>query len=298
MNRNEYKKSMSGIHPSEQVVERIMDITVDKKANKGFIIKRVASAVLALALLISGGFGINHVVDSNRPLGVMVSYAKEFMKVKSGTKQTMINGVYFAPADDEKKCKIQYEKAQKDYNEIVAEIEKLDEDDIAAWEGIGQFEICDKKGNVVAKLYTSGAGYFVADKDDYKNVKSLTVENESDDGYLQLEWHGVYDLIVEHTEEGSVDSKNPYSDFINHKFTLTGEELRDSQKNNFNEYGYRVNWVPTPTIFEAEGYRYDKDFKASAIKDKITFTFEYEDGSTESTSINISFDDYGHMQLS
>ncbi len=297
MNRNEYKKSMSGIHPSDQVVERIMDMTVDKKANKSIIIKRVASAVLALALLIGGGFGINHAVDSNMPLGVMVSYAKEFMKVKSGTKQTMINGVYFAPADDKEKCKIQYEKAKKDHNEIVAEVEKLDKDDTAAWEGIGQFEIYDKKGNVVAKLYTSGAGYFVADKDDYKNVKSLTVENESDDGYLQLEWDGTYDSIVENVEKRA-NSQNPYSDFINHKFTLTGEELRSSQKNNFNEYGYRVNWLPTPTIFEAEGYRYDKNFKASSIKDKITFTFEYEDGSTESTSINISFDDYGHMQLS
>ena len=78
---------------------------------------------------------------------------------------------------------------------------------------------------------------------------------------------------------------------------ISGDDLRESQKN-FNAYGYQVNWVSSYAISEAYDVNYTKGFTASKIKDKITFTFEYEDGTTESTSLNITFDDYGHMQVS
>ena len=78
-------------------------------------------------------------------------------------------------------------------------------------------------------LYTSSSGYFVVDKKDYKNVKSMTVENESTDGYLQLEWDGLDELLLSQAEE-DVDPDNPYSLFINHKLTISGDDLRKSQK--------------------------------------------------------------------
>ena len=226
----------------------------------------------------------------------MVAYADEFARVKSGTKQTIYNGLYFADADDEYECKKQYEKAQKDFNDIRNEADKLGEYEPKQFSGIGKYEIYDENYKLQAMLYTSSSGYFVVDKKDYKNVKSMTVENESPDGYLKLEWDGLSELLLSQAEE-DVDPDNPYSLFINHKLTISGDDLRESQKN-FNAYGYQVNWVSAYAIFEAYGVNYTKDFTASKIKDKITFTFEYEDGTTETTSLNITFDDYGHMQVS
>lgn len=253
---------------------------------------------MALAVIAGGGFGANVLVKNNnddRSLTVMVAYADDFLKVKSATKQTLVNGVYFAPADDVQKNKEQLAKAQKDYNEITAEVGELGENETANWRGVGKYDIYDEKGNVTGKLYTSSAGYFVADKDDYKNVKSFTVENESADGYLHFEWSGTYDLLEKETENSN--EANPYSDLINHKFTLSGDELRKSQAE-IGGYGYMLWWLPAMAVFDDYGVNYSNGYDATYIKDKITFTFEYEDGTTQSASINISFDSYGHMQIS
>lgn len=295
-NRDNYKNTFSNIRPSNESVERIMDMTVDKKkscSKQNF--KKIASVALALVILVvGGGLGINHFADSRKPLSVKVAYADEFMSIKSGTKQTIVNGVYFAPADDAKKNKEQLAKAEKDCKDIVSEIENFDNDDEWSGAGVGKYDVYDKEGELVAKLYTSSAGFFVADKSDYKNVKSFTVENKSEDGYLQFEWADTVDLLVNQTDD-TVDPENPYSLIINHKFTLTGDELRRS-KGAYNEYGYSVVWLPTASIFEE--YKYTKDIEAKDITDTITFTFVYEDGTVESAYVNISFDDYGHMQIS
>ena len=145
-------------------------------------------------------------------------------------------------------------------------------------------------------MYSTQSGFFVADVNDFTNVKSMTVENKSPDGFIQLEWSGLSDLL-ENQKEETVDEDNPYSLFLNHKLTLTGDQLRESQ-NSFGKYAYEVIWVSAYEYFEAYGTNYKKGYKASEIKDKITFTFEYEDGTKQSTSIDISFDDYGHMIVS
>ena len=176
------------------------------------------------------------------------------------------------------------------------EAESFDENEPYQLSGILQTDIYDENNNVQGKLYSTHSGFFVADVNDFTNVKSMTVENESPDGFIQLEWSGLPDLLLNQTEE-TVDEDNPYSLFLNHKLTLTGDQLRESQ-NSFGKYAYQVDWVSAYEYFEAYGTNYKKDYKASEIKDKITFTFEYEDGTKQSTSIDISFDDYGHMIVS
>lgn len=64
-NKEFYKDIMSNVQPSEKSVERIFDMTLDKKANKGLTFKRLASVTLALAILVGGGFGINSLSKKN-----------------------------------------------------------------------------------------------------------------------------------------------------------------------------------------------------------------------------------------
>ncbi|MGN0458432.1 MAG: hypothetical protein ACI4IL_05640 [Eubacterium sp.] len=299
-NKENVKNTFSNIRPSDECSERIFAMTIDnKKANKGLTFKRLVSAALAFALLIGGGFGTNAIVQNNKanqPLGVMVAYADEFMKIESGTKQSVCKSLYFAPADDEEKCREQRAKADKDYEENREVFEKLAKNnDSASLTGVGCYDLYDGKGIVTSKLYTTGAGFFATNKTNYENVKSFTVENESEDAFLQFEWSGTLDLIEAQTEE-TVDKNSPYP-FIKHKFTLTGDELRQSQEE-FNKYGYTCEWVFMEECISDYNDKYSKDFDVTSIKDKITFTLEYNDGTTESASVNIGFDSNGHMVVS
>ena len=275
-NKENFKGTFSNLSPSDECMEKICNITTENKKVKGFVgYKRLASAMLAFAILVTGsGLGANAVIKnkkSNQSFGVIVAYADEQVKIIRGTRQKVRNGLYFAPADDEKECEKQYKKALKDYNEMRKEIEGFDENEPYQLRGILQTDICDENNNVQGKLY-------------------------SPDGFIQLEWSGLSDLL-ENQKEETDDKDNPYSLFINHKLTLTGDQLRESQ-NSFGKYAYEVIWVSAYEYFEAYGTNYKKDYKASEIKDKITFTFEYENGTKQSTSIDISFDDYGHMIVS
>lgn len=300
-NKENIKNTFSNIRPSDECIERVFDMTVDKKANKSLILKKMASVALVFALLIGGGFGTNAVIQNvrtNKSLGVMVAYADEFMKVKSGSKQPVFKSLYFAPADDKEKCALQRAKAEKEYEKNREIYEKLaTNNEEASISGVGIYDIYDSQGNAVTKLYTTGFGFFAVNKTDYENVKSFTVENESEDGYLQFEWSGTADLL-QAVNEDNVNEENPYEDFINHKFTLTGDELRESQNSDYNKYGYICEWNATPEIFEEYDEKYANGFDAASIKDKITFTFEYNDGTTESASINIGFNSDGQMIVS
>lgn len=295
---------MSGVHHSDEAVERIFDMTIDKKARKSFSFKRLASVALAFALLVvGGGFGTSAIVQNyqdKQPLGVMVASADDFIKIEGSAKQSVFKSLYFAPADNEELCKKQYAKAQADYNKNREAFDKIANkmEVSASLSGVGSFDIVDKQGNTTGKLYTTGAGYFVASKKNYKNLKSFTVENESEYGFLQFEWSGTSDLM-EAVNEDNVNEDNPYECFINHKFTLTGDELRHSQKNfDLGGYGYMCEWRFAPEIFEKYDSKFANGIDATSIKDRITFTFEYENGTVQTASINISFDSNGHMIVS
>ncbi len=61
MNKNEYKKAMSGVHPSDQVIERIMDMT-DNKKRKGFK-KGLIAVLVVMSVLLCTGLTANAATD-------------------------------------------------------------------------------------------------------------------------------------------------------------------------------------------------------------------------------------------
>ncbi|MBQ9531062.1 MAG: hypothetical protein IJR70_03205 [Eubacterium sp.] len=300
MNKNieNYKNTYSALRPSDEAIERAMNMTNEKqKISFKLTYKRLAAAALALVLFIGGGFGINHFTNKSDGLTVLVAYAEDGrIKVGSASSQKIVKGLYFAPVDDEKACEKQHEKAIKDYNEYRIDFEELDSvEGPTMWKGVGSYDVYDENGKVIAKLYSSSAGEIVASKTDYSNVKSFTVENESEHALLQFEYAGLYEKWESHLES-RIDEESPYPDFINHKFTLSGDELRKSQED-WGHYGYMLEWVSTAEVYDYPPDGITADFKASDIKDKITFTFENNDGSIETASVNITFDNYGHMHL-
>ena len=104
MNRNEYKQAMSGVRPSKAFVEKIMDIPDGIKYNNKILIKRLVSATLALVILLTGSFCLSGILNNGNketPIKVLAAYGNEFFSVESGTKQTLMKGIYIAPIDDE-----------------------------------------------------------------------------------------------------------------------------------------------------------------------------------------------------
>lgn len=61
MNSKNYKKAMSGVHPSEQMVERIMDMTESKR--KPTLKKGMIGVLVALAILACGAVTANGATD-------------------------------------------------------------------------------------------------------------------------------------------------------------------------------------------------------------------------------------------
>ena len=300
MNKNydNYKNTFSALRPSDEAIERTMNMTNEKqKISFKPTYKRLAAAALALVLFIGGGVGMNHFSNKSDDLTVLVAYAEDGgIKVGSASSQKIVKGLYFAPADDEKACEKQHEKAIKDYNGYKIDFEKLDSEvGPYMFTGVGTYDICDENGKVIAMLYTSTAGNIVASKTDYSNVKSFTVENESEYALLQFEYSGLSEKL-ENQKKGDIDEETPYAEFINHKFTLTGDELRNSQED-WGHYGYFLEWRSIEEVYYYSVNNISADFKASDIKDKITFTFVNNDGSVEAASVNITFDNYGHMHL-
>lgn len=299
MNKNEYKNAMSGVRPSEDVVERIMDMTESKNKNKGRLFKQLAATSLALAVLVGGGFGVNSMIKKeDESLSVIVAFADEAISIKSATKQHLCYSLYIAPADDKEKNEKYLAKAQAEYDRIKKEGMTLGEQgEFAAWRGVGNFDVSDPvTGDTVAKIYTADGGLFATNKKDYDNVKSFTVENESKYGIIQFETKissEISEKIV--NEEYHLNENDPYDFFRGHKFTLTGDELRHSQKNYNGDYGYDLSWDFSDELYNA--VLENPDFDVTEIKDKITFIYQYDDGTIERASVNISFDNDGHMVL-
>ncbi|MDE6110403.1 MAG: hypothetical protein K2F65_00670, partial [Eubacterium sp.] len=124
-NRDLYKGAMSGVHHSDDAVERIYDMTVNKKnTNNCLLLKKIACFVFVFVLLIVGGeFGVNAFKNNktNDSLTVMVAYASDNGKLSFGSKseQKLFWGIYNAPLDDEKACKEAEARFDADKSELM-----------------------------------------------------------------------------------------------------------------------------------------------------------------------------------
>ena len=81
MNKKEFKNAMSGVQPSEQTIERIMDMAQSKKRIR---IKRgLVTVLLIVAILAFGGITANAATD-----GAVAEYISDTVKVLVNGKET------------------------------------------------------------------------------------------------------------------------------------------------------------------------------------------------------------------
>ena len=323
MNKNieNYKNTYSALRPSDEAIERAINMTSEKqKISFKLTYKRLAAAALVLVLFIGGGVGIGHYTNKSDELTVIVAYANDNGKLFFGSKskQPIFYGIYTAPTSDKKACEEVANRWQADKTKI---LNKMDED---AKEGSsssytsGGFDCYNKDGEKTAVLYTLSGGEFELNLEDYSDVKSFKVNNVSKYGYLDFEYCNskkIPDKILKELEEiNDFDALPPekqkyYEQYIGtdeetHEEELTGDELRYSQKAGSEEKGrgryktnkgYSLYWLASETL--ADAITEKPDFDLTQIKDTITFTVTYNDGTVKTASLNLYFDKDGYMHF-
>lgn len=305
-NRDLYKDAMSGVHHSEDVIERIFEMTVDKKKTKNSLLfKKIASAALAFVILVvGGGFGTNAIIQkSKQPLTVMVAYANDNGKLSFGSKndQKLFYGIYVAPSDDKKASDDAFKRWKADAKEIMNELDNNAEDSAGSY-GQGGFPCYSSEQNIeTAYFYTLEGGNFELNLEDYSDVKSFKVNNESVYGLLMLDYEYEHEVYY---EDSDMPAEELSRSITNHEFNLTGDELRYSQDTKtymvgVREYeqnkGYFLTWNPSEELCHAIGD--NPSFDLTQIKDTITFTVEFNDGTVKTASLDLYFDSDGYMHF-
>ncbi len=323
MNKNEYKNAFSGVQPSNEAVERIMDMNTKNKLNFNSVFKRTASAFMALAILIGGGFGVNYAVNksnSNNELGVLVAYASNgsFTTVDKLDEQDVFYGIYVIPEDDEELRKSTLERYNRDDTELINYRDELNKKGYGSSGGHGSNGLYDDTGKFVGMLKTIEGSSIALDLDDYSEVKTFTVNNESKYGQLQFEYASEKaaefleeypymcdeNYVVSDEELEELYAKYPELILQNHEFKLSGDELRYSYNTRYGEMGlgrhkvckgYWLTWEISDELVSAISE--NPDFDLSQIKDTITFTVEFNDGTVKTASIDLYFDSDGYMHF-
>ena len=324
MNENRYRETFNAISPSEEAVERIYEITTDKKKfSYKKTIRRVAAAAMAFILIIGGGFGIEHIAktnQSNNGLGIYIAYAseKEFVQLNNNNAPHFFCRYYIIKDNysEEKKKQMREEyKWESDKQSFYTE--KF------GGNASGSYgPKIDKSGKLIGEVYSIQSGVFFLDIKDYSKIDKITIEETSKNGKIEAF------LITKRTKDFNKDDDNMKiesdgADFVNYimqfentdnlncleeirfndKVVITGDELKFSQESglctlgtheNKINTGYRISWNST---FD---WRFDEDinFNIRKIKGSIIFTVDYIDGTTEQSTVNYHFDKDGYMILS
>lgn len=110
--------------------------------------------------------------------------------------------------------------------------------------------------------------------------------------------------VVSDEELEEVYAKYPELIPQDHEFILTGDELRYSYNSRYGEMGlgrhkvckgYWLTWEISDELVSAISE--NPDFDLSQIKDTITFTVEFNDGTVKTASLNLYFDSDGYMHF-
>lgn len=308
-NNDKYKKTFSNMYPSDESVEKIMDMTKHKKKIFSTAVKKITAVAAAFVLLVTGSFAVNQAFN-NDDLSVMVVYASdgELITAGSANEQKLFYAIYVAPADDKEKKKEVLERYYADYNKVGEEMDELGENGIGTMASRGPVDCYNYKlDKQTVSVHIIKTGNIALSLDDYSNVKSFKVENKSPYGWLFFQDLKMFERFEEQAktdEEYDFTYEETLSWYnMGHEFSLTGDELRKSQdsgrfamnlKKQVNK-GYFLEWQMSDVLCETLAD--NPDFDLSQIKDTITFTVEFNDGTVNTASLNLSFDSEGYMNF-
>ena len=292
MNKNfeSYKSTYSQLRPSAEAVERAMDITSEKRIKFKPVFKRLAAAVIALAILIGGGLGIKFSpkeIEYANEIGVLIAYGdtSDYFEVSKQDEIKLFYRLYIIPENNKETASKVKKTIRDDLNLVqsyVHEVSDAGAHAIHSRFGIGCYNVLGKQ---TATLQMIQAGVFALDLDDYSEIKTLKIETGK---------YGEAYIALVRTDGAPRQG---------HELVISGDALRDNQeryldvygKDNYMGKGYYVTWRPSEELADVVGK--NVSFDLSKIKDTIRFTVEFNDGSVKTGSVDLYFDSDGYMHL-
>lgn len=328
MNKNNqnYKETFSAFEPSEKAVEKVFEITTDKrKFSKHVMFRQAAAVMLAFVFAIGGGFGIHSFVGnknaSDNKLGILIAVAgeKNLLEAGKANEQDLFYGIYVADLDDEKAMRDAVSRWQTDRSRLEQQGQEIEKE-------FGNKPITRSYGSSsgacysnrlqkeTAAFYTNQAGRFLLNLFKYDNVKNITIENTSRYGTITISyWDNDYDLsqmdmdvyyeLYGKDSIGYFSSKDYTFNETKDKIVLTKESLLSGIEKEGElltadgpiKPGYTLEWNPSDYLKNCIGD--DIRFDLSQIKDSIIFTVNYDDGTSEQASVSLAFDSDGYMHI-
>lgn len=242
---------MSGIHPSDEAIERIMNMTSQEaKTSKGFLLKRALPIALALAIVVGSGFGISSITKNNKEQyvspagysigGIMTVNAKS--ELKGGTNadgkydwgyQICKKDITGMTKDEIKKAKVDFAKYYLcDFDEDILREEEHNLDEVTLNGAIkdniyvnGNVMYAFARGDVEQSLTICGI-------DDPSSVKEIRVSNTNEFAYPSINADDLYfkeNSDGEFIRDGSnVDTSKTCIE--GHDISLSGERYLQCRK--------------------------------------------------------------------
>lgn len=295
MNKKYYKETFSAFQPSDAAVERVFEMTTDKRKTKmNTALKRVGTALLAFVILACGGMGVHTIVkdSADNRLGVMIACAgeKKLLKAERINEQKLFYRIYIADLENESEMQNVKNEWGNEKAEQLELAKNLKEGISGCVKSSSSSCYSSERDKETAAIYTLSAGLFSLNLDDYTYVESLTVENSGKYGELNLEI--------------AVESDELIATKTGHRISIKSDDLKYSVqsgmfcwgtgKGEVNK-GYDLYWDISEELKKAIGN--DIAFDLSTIEDTIIFTVKYLDGSTEQAKIDLGFNKDGYMYI-
>lgn len=330
-NKEFYKDIMSNVQPSEKSVERIFDMTLDKKANKGLTFKRLASVTLALAILVGSGFGINSLNKKNEKQyvssagysigGIMTVEAKN--ELKGGTNanskydwgyRIYTKNIVGLSADEVEREKIE-----------MAKLLLCSGDDSHIDEKFDEFTLNDTvKNNIHINnniIYATERGTVeqaltICGIDDPSTVKEIRINNSSKYATPIIEANDLY-YRKNANEDYIFDNVGVNTDLTSirgHDITLSGDrylkcrkieapQVKAYSKESLDKkspfYGmelatgkeFYIDYEFTDNFYNMLGE--NPSFNLTDFEDEITIMVEFKDGKIATNIIDVTMDENG-----
>lgn len=187
MNKDFYKATLSSVRHSDELTERIMDMTTEKKSqNNHPMFQRLAVAALAFVLFIGGGFGVNRFINKEQ--------ITPSPSVSSGNTLAQANNRFIITAFAAEGEKITINDNKKEMTMPAMKLEMMkSEDGHLVVDGEGTSMFCISGDNIASVRYQCKVGEF--------NIMDFDLKRH-------LEQNGeYYDIIVPYTEEYEINGE-------------------------------------------------------------------------------------------
>lgn len=319
MNKEKYRETFGMLRPSDEMAERIYNMTIDKKeAKTNPMFKRILAVVLALVLFVCGGIGVNVFINKdNTP--IIQNHTASGITTKPP--QNIIGGVLIAYAQSSNLMKAQELKIGVDnasvFRLLLMDTRNKSQSEIDAFKASTNkyYDTLEKKctalgndgyGTLLRRSGCTGENYclkeieqgeFILDIDDYNEIESIELSNHSE--YLQL----VMQIYTEHPEKYELKLDNIA--FIEKNIDVSGKDMQKSKDSKTFVMGVGEKEInPACSITYKHTYEFcsmleeHPDFDLSTLTDTLVFTVNYKDGQKAVTKINVQFNADGFAMMS